>query len=762
MVSAVMRTVLPRGLSLLRDSRAVLAVFALTLFLSAVLLFSLQPMFAKMVLPKLGGAPAVWAVSMCFFQAVLLAGYGYAHAVNRFLPMEKAPLAHLCVCLMALAALPFGLPAQAEPPTGDAYLWLLGTLARGVGLPFFAVAANAPLLQAWFARSGHPDAEDPYFLYAASNAGSLIALLAYPILLEPLLGLSAQTRAWTGGLVVLGILLGLCGAITLAAASRTGVARTPAPSRVPAAPITHGQRLVWIGLAFVPAGLLVAFTSYLTMDIASAPLLWVIPLALFLGTFILVFRQTPLISHALLTAVQPALVAILLFGLAMVSSTGWLVGITAGFAAFMVTTMVCHRELFNKRPAIPHLTEFYLWMSLGGVLGGAFAALLAPKLFNALYEFPLLLVLGVACRPGLPASFSDREAVVDAAGMAGAGLVLLLALAGCVWAGVIPASLVPTGVALLIFLAAGLTLAAHAKPLRQLLLVSMAGLALVLLPNGMNMGFSQRSFFGVHRIFEVGEGQARVLMHGTTVHGAQRLKDENGRRITHPLPATYYYPGSPMALGVAAARATAKGGHTLAIGIVGLGAGSMACYARTGEAWRFFEIDPVVVALASNPQLFSFIDRCQPAADVVLGDARLTLAKEPAGRFDYLLIDAFSSDSVPVHMLTREAVAMYLDKLAADGILALHLTNRHLNLVQVASAVARSIPGIHALIAQDRVATSLDHAQSKVMFITRSPTALTALEERVNLAAVAPAGDGVAWTDDYSDILSALWRNLQP
>lgn len=761
MEAVTLRANLARRLSFARDHGVVLFAFSATLFVSALLLFSVQPIFAKMVLPKLGGSPSVWAVSMCFFQAMLLAGYCYAHVLNRFVASVHAPLVHLAVLGTALLLLPFGVPpAAAEPPPGDAYLWLIGVLAVGVGLPFFAISAQAPLLQAWFSRSGHPHASDPYFLYGASNLGSLVALLSYPIAFEPVVGLAAQARLWTGAFVVLGLMVAICGLLALVAPRKEiGTSHTAVASDEAADPISWPDRARWIALAFVPSGLLVAFTSYVTIDIASAPFLWVIPLAIFLATFVLVFRDRPVIPHRTLLIVQPALVAIVLLGISISGSKGWVIGITFGLAAFFVTTMVCHRELYEQRPAGSHLTEFYMWMSLGGVLGGVFAAIVAPKLFNAIYEFPLLLVLGMACRPGIAAALRDRKEALSAGTLFAVSLGVLLLVAAVIATALAPKALAGAGVTALVLGCGVLMLMTSDRPLRQMACAAVMGLGLVILPSALNKGFSERSFFGVHRVVETADGRMRLLMHGTTLHGAQRLLEDDGTVVTEPKPTTYYYPGSPMVRGVAAARSTSgKADGDLNVGVVGLGTGSLACHGRSTETWRFYEIDPVVLKIASNPSLFSFLSRCRPNADVVLGDARLTLVKEKSGTFDYLVIDAFSSDAVPVHLLTVEAVKLYLDRLAPNGLLAIHVSNRHMNLVAVAAAVGHVIPGVHVALADDRSAQmGYDGANSQVVYMSKSPDAMAPIHAWPD---VMPAGsvDVVAWTDDYSNVLAAIWR----
>jgi hypothetical protein len=504
----------------------------------------------------------------------------------------------------------------------------------------------------------------------------------------------------------------------------------------------------------VPSGLLVAFTSYVTTDVASAPFLWVIPLAIFLATFIVVFRPAPLIPHRLMLLAQPALVVAVLFGLATAGELGWTIGCFGGLAAFIVTTLVCHRELFERRPHASHLTEFYLWMSLGGVVGGVFAALVAPQIFSTLWEYPLLLVLGMACRPGLTARLGTSEIRTLAYGAA-AFLLMIAGSRAMMVAGVLAPS---KAVLALLIGAAGLAgLIAAGRTLRQLTYAALALVAVWMLPSALNRGDTERSFFGIHRVTLTGDGQMRVLMHGTTIHGAERIKDAAGNPVTAAPAATYYYAGGPMAQGVQAAReAGGKPEGGLKIGIVGLGAGSLACASRADEAWRFYEIDPLVVKIASDPGRFSFLSRCRPNADIALGDARLTLAKEPDGAFDYLLVDAFSSDAVPVHLMTIEALRLYLDKLAPTGLLAMHVSNRHLDLVAVAGALAGAVPGIHAALADDRVPDkSLDRASSHVVFVAKAPQALAAIMSRPFMGPL-PASQMRPWTDDYSDILKAL------
>lgn len=763
MESSTVGQVQPRPLSPQRDTAAVVGLFAATLFLSALLLFSVQPMFAKIVLPRLGGSPSVWAVSMCFFQAVLLAGYCYAHVLNRFLSPRIAPLAHLAVLAVGLLALPIGLPASvSEPPAGDVYLWLIGTLGLGVGLPFFAVSANAPLLQSWFACTKSRHAKDPYFLYGASNLGSLVALLAYPFVIEPFIGVSAQSKVWTIGFILLGLAIAACGFLLRESVPATAVAALTVTPAVRAEPRpAWSQRLSWIGLAAVPSGLLVAYTNYLSTDIASAPFLWVLPLAMFLATFILTFTERPPISREILQRLQPLCLAVTVYGLAMPGSSGWIITVPSSTAAFFVTTMIAHRELYQRRPAATNLTEFYLWMSLGGVLGGMFAAIIAPQIFNAIWEFPLLLLLGLACRSGLIENAKQgtdlgalaRLTCIALVGMIGIGIAMRQGLLG------------RSNVALLFFINgfAVLAILSHVKPFSQLVYGFVITATLAVLPTTMNRGESERSFFGVHYVVTTPDTQIRMLMHGTTLHGAERILTEDGKPTPTPVPSSYYYSGGPMARGVAAARVASGNLEAhLNVGIIGLGAGSMACNSAAGETWRFYEIDPVVVRIARDSGHFRHLSTCQPNADIILGDARLTLAKEKPGSFDYLVVDAFSSDSIPVHLLTREALELYLSRLAPDGILALHISNRHLDLAPVVAAMVKTVQGARAMLATDMAASSTkyDASGSLVVFVTKSDVAMQPIRvlpfvDEMPEAATAP------WTDDFSNILSAIWRKYR-
>ncbi len=729
-------------------------IFTATTFLSAFLLFSIQPMFAKMVLPLLGGAPSVWAVALLFFQGALLVGYGYAHLLVRHVPAQSTGFVHLAISALAFLSLPIAIPAGwSEPPAGDPYLWQLGLFAVAIGLPFVAVSANAPLLQAWFARTGRSDSADPYFLYAASNLGSLLALLGYPFLFEPAFGLRALATLWAFGFAFLVVALAVCFVMVRKAVPSAGQhVEVAAPVAAARPEPTWRTRLSWVGLALVPSALLTAFTTHVATDVASAPLIWVIPLALYLATFVVVFRERALIPRPLLLALHAVAVVLALLQLAQTEKETWFYAAGFGIAAFVTATLVAHRTLYEARPDARHLTEFYLLMSLGGVLGGVFAALIAPQIFPEVFEYPLLLALSFACRPG----------ALDLATQSRKSQVLLLVVVAVI------AALIAWGPSVAYTYQIGFggwgSTAGIAAALAVLavilvrhpphLLAIALGLYLVvtLLPSGVHRGEAQRSYFGVYRVIQSDDGQFNVLQHGTTLHGAQRIRDEAGNVVASTTPATYYHARGPMASAVRLTGMLAAITQREArFGVIGLGAGSLACHSASGEKWRFFEIDPVVVGIAKSKS-FTFLLNCQPNADIVLGDARLTFAREQDDSYDLLIVDAFSSDAIPMHLLTAEALRLYAAKIKPDGVVVLHISNRYLDLEQVLAATLPTVGGLHGLVIEDSSDDGYRMTGSTVVVFGKSWQAVDqfrAIPGARNL----PEPTLRPWTDDSSDVL---------
>ena len=729
----------------------VLPAFAVTLFLSAFLLFSVQPMFAKMVLPKLGGSASVWSVAMVFFQAVLLAGYGLAHLLTTRLGLARALGVHLAVCLLAALMLPIGVPAAwGRPPEQLAEFWLIGLFAVTVGLPFFAVSVNGPLLQAWFARTGHTHARDPYFLYGASNLGSFLALLAYPVAIEPFVGATMQASAWTGGFLVLVAMIAGLGVLTL----QTAPASTGRAGSLPARPIALPRKARWVGLALVPSALLVAVTQHISTDVAAAPFLWVLPLALFLATFVIVFQRRPWLAHGRMLAIQPWLMA----AVVVVTALGVLplpLRVGLELAAFFVATMVAHGELAGDRPEAENLTGFYLWMSFGGVLGGIFSGLLAPLAFSTVAEYPILLVAALACRPGLR-HVGLAEVRRAAPWVVGAGLVFALPSMLGLPIGALPftTQLAVAGVV------AFAVIAARGDDLRLVGTFAAALAATSAFLPGLTDVASIRSFYGVHRIADTTDGQFRFLFHGTTIHGSQRLRAADGKPVDGaPSPATYYWVDSPLGDAVEAAR-TVAGGRLGTVAAIGLDTGSLACHAKPDEAWTFFEIDPEVVRIARDPKLFGYLSSCAPNQRVVVGDGRLTLATDLAQPADLVVVDAFSSDSIPVHLLTREAVRLYGERLGPHGSIALHLSNRHLELLGVAAAVGAA-EGFEVWARDgtpDEAGRAEQHFGSVVAVLTRNAADAAPLAAKAGWHRVDPPADVAAWSDDHADILGAILR----
>jgi hypothetical protein len=721
------------------------ALFAVALFLSALLLFLVQPMFTKMVLPRLGGAPTVWSVAMVFFQAALLAGYAYAHLLVRRLPLGHGALAHLGVLAAAALTLPIGIAdAFGAPPTSGIALWLIALFAASIGLPFAALSASAPLLQGWFAASGHPQAGNPYVLYAASNLGSFAALIAYPIVIEPMLPLKDQTHLWSVGFAALAVLVA---AVSLFVARRPSIVTTDA-----AEPASMCDRLAWMALAAIPSGLVIAVTSYITTDVAAAPFLWVVPLAIYLLTFVAVFRERAWISPATVALLVPILVAPLSIGLLGAGDRPfWLAMIGINLAVFLLLALLCHGELYRRRPAPSLLTEFYLWVSFGGVLGGIFAALLAPYIFNRIYEYPILLLAGLLVLPGMFAG-GPRRFLTEAGPILALSALAIVAQLG-LDIRVPEAAKLPFQVAL-VALAAVMLLQRH-RPARFFALAVLAFVVTGLWQPGFNRIETLRSFFGVHQVVETADNRHRLLYHGTTLHGAERIG--GAASGAPPEPLTYFYFGGPISETIEAVRA-ARGGLGR-VAIVGLGAGSLACHKLGDEQWTFFEIDPDVVRIARDPRFFSFVSSCAPGIPVVLGDARLTLAASPR-RYDLIVLDAFASDVIPVHLLTREAVAGYLARLAPHGILVLHISNRHMELARVVAAVAAAedlVTYVKVDIRPDSV--PYDYKMNAlVAALARSDADLGDLPRRAGWQKLHADPRVTAWTDDYSDIFGAILR----
>jgi hypothetical protein len=723
-------------------------------------------MFTRMVLPRLGGSPSVWSVAMVFFQSMLLAGYAYAHILmsshNRYVPVTV----HLALLIAAALTLPLSIGEfWGAPPTGAAApFWLLGLFAVSIGLPFFALAANNPLMQAWFARTRHRDAQDPYFLYAASNIGSFLALLSYPVLFEPVFTLQVQSRVWSIGFLILIVLIGGCGVLMLRNQRRGAAHAKTVTVDKPSWPVI-GR---WIFISAVPSGLLVAVTSYISTDIAAAPLLWVIPLSLYLLTWILVFQRHALIPHGTMLFLQPFAIAgivVLLYYAGWIPLLDSLVG---HLVAFFIIAMTCHGELARTRPAPQYLTTFYVSLSFGGMVGGFFSGLVAPYAFSWVAEYPILAVLAVLCRPFGQETWKRFER-------------LLWPLAPSYWpqlrarfwlvAIVIGLALMfsrsigfdfdgdPELLKVVILALVAMSLVLLRDPPKSAFAVAMALAMIWLYPTSETRPETVRSFFGVHKIYESEDGRFRILKHGSTIHGAQQIEDDDGQPVNgRPKPITYYHDKSAMSRVIEAVRVR-KGG-SLHVAVIGLGTGTLACLSAPGETWRFYEIDPTVIEIARDPNRFTFLSSCAPEVPIVIGDARLTMAKEPDHEFDLIIVDAYSSDAIPVHLATKEAMALYKSKLAPQGVVMMHISNRHLELHSVIEGIAGA-NGLKTWVwRRDKdESDDLNYVfSSDVVISAQKADDIGALGRDSSWVLNTPNPTVRTWTDDYSNLAGALWR----
>jgi hypothetical protein len=736
-------------------SLALVLLFAVTLFASAALMFVLQPMFGKILLPLLGGSPAVWNTCMVFYQSILFLGYLYAHYLSTRLSQHKQIVVHIAIIAVSFIALPVGLSDGVSPPTeSNPTFWLLGTLLTAIGLPFFVVSTTAPLMQKWFSDVGHHTSDDPYFLYAASNSGSLLALLSYPFLLEPNIGLANQKSFWSIGFAILCLLIASC-AFVLWKAKQNAVSELVDDSQDES--LTLQTKLHWLGLAFVPSSLLLGLTTFISTDIASVPLLWVVPLTLYLLTFIFVFSKWHDRIHPLVIKLQPiVLLPFLAYSFINPAVLPYWLDLCLHLTAFFLATMVCHGELARLRPNTKHLTTYYLIMSFAGMLGGMFNTFVAPFIFNAVYEYPLMIIAALLLRPGLKLSLEQSDKawwlqLILPIGLLVIGLTVYLSVEN------LPEYLDTIGVGLILI--AGLTYAFRGQPLTLALLTGL----LIFFTFGLhglltNTLYQERTFFGVLSVRESiltnEQGQPekyREFFHGTTKHGAQRLGANDSQT-----PLTYFSRPGPIGQFFSEFD---KVSDNWEIGVVGLGAGTLSCYTKAQQAWTFYELDPLVVDVASNPQYFTYISQCNPKMAMKEGDARLSLEKEPDHKFDLFIIDAFSSDSIPTHLLTQEAIKLYFKKIKPGGILALHITNRHLALKRVLADHAKQL-NLSGLIQEFKPQQDvpLVVATDWVVMAEKPDTLEPLKQSQLGSWKKLPLSfDIKPWTDDFTNIVT-IWK----
>jgi SAM-dependent methyltransferase len=744
----------------------------LAVFTSAALVFLLEPMVAKLLLPRLGGSAAVWNTSLVFFQAALLAGYAYAHWLQRLRSLRVQSAVHVAILLGALLFLPLRITGLLGDPSPNAPIpWLLAVLAISVGVPFAALSATAPLLQRWYGLLRlQADGAQAYWLYAASNLGSFVALIAYPALVEPHVSLSIQRVAWSFGFAAFAALVA-----TLALASRLPASRAEPSQQAPLDLAgSWRERIVWILLAAAPSSLMLGVTTYLVTDVASAPFLWVVPLALYLLTFVIAFAKRPPISLSFTLVVQAALVAVTLGVLPYGDDEIALPALFGlNLATFFFTALACHQTLVARRPPQERSTEFFLAIAFGGVLGGAFNALLAPVIFKTVIEYPLVLVLVTLVRP----KGTGRPRALDWALL---GVVMVLAVAaasldpalgalsdsafawisvhvlggGDVWNAALVAGRILLGIASV----AAFGLRARAWPFAAAL--ALISICATHASSRERWVAGDRGFFGVLRMEQEddeNEGQVRVLYSGTTMHGAEVVDPASP---LHCRPMVYYAPATPIGQVV---RSLQRRRPSLDLGVVGLGTGSLAAYVRARDTLSYFEIDPKVLGFALDRKRFGYVADCAKGpVRVVLGDARLTISREPARRFDLLVVDAFTSDSVPTHLLTEEAFRGYLRVLKPGGLVLLHLSNRNLELLQPTAATVAAIgaPALQQWYTADEHADYLADSDEQAIVFAQNPAALRNLAHDSRWEHTDPAG-AAPWTDDYSDVFGAMVRKFK-
>ncbi|MEL7687327.1 fused MFS/spermidine synthase [Citromicrobium bathyomarinum] len=726
-------------------------LFVFTILLGSFLLFLVQPLVARLALPQLGGAPNVWNSAMLVYQALLLGGYAYAHILSRA-TLRRQALVHLALMALALLTLPIAL-ADVPQPAGWEVFWVPLLLVATIGPLFFIVAAQAPLVQRWYAAD--PDAGDPYWLYGASNIGSFAGLLSYPLLLEPNLSLAGQSTVWALGY---GLLIACMAALAWLRWRIPLHADSPAGQDEPedGEPIGWRRILFWLALSAVPSGLMLSTTTHLTTDIVAMPLLWVLPLGLYLLSFVFAFNERSALGFAL-TRTAPTIL-LLAGAMAMVSrgSDGVSLALAAVLMLFVVATAL-HRRLYASRPAPAQLTRFYLVMSAGGALGGVFAAIVAPLLFDWVWEHPLLVLAAGALLPQNPLiAWMDRLGL-DARGrlVARLALVAAAALLG-LWMAHALDNAQSFTVHLLLLAIALLGVLALGKRWAFLAILLIAMLA----RGGWDtleesaQGIRERSYFGVYTIRQHSDPDTRLLLHGTTIHGRQFLDPERRRA-----PTSYYGPTSGVGLALSGAREIYGPGAQ--IGVIGLGTGTLACYREPGQDYTFYEIDPMVVEY-SRDRVFSFLADCAPEAGIHLGDARLALESEPAQQYDVLAVDAFSSDAIPLHLLTREAMHTYGRALKPDGLMLVHISNRYLDLRPVIAAHAAQ-NGWIALMRDDPAVREDGISASFWVAIASDPQPIARLllsspqTDWIELDDPAPQ----VWTDDFASILPLLdWNAI--
>jgi len=682
---------------------------------------------------------------------MLLLGYVYALASTRWLSLRAQAAVHVFLILLTAIYL-FRYPVHAPVLTAlqqqNPTLWLLETLLYSVGLPFFIISASSPLLQSWFSRLRHHRAVDPYFLFAASNAGSLIALVAFPLALEPSLGLSQQHQLWRVGFVVLVFLT--CASALFLLVFKSGHSQSSATQSEQNKKLPVLRRLRWLALSFVPSSLMLGVTTYITADVAAVPLLWVIPLALYLLTFVLAFSKKQFVSTALLN--RPMIVGALVVTLILSSGAtepAWVL-ILANLGFFFVAALVCHTQLANDRPAATYLAEYYLWIAVGGALGSVFNVLIAPVMFSSILEYPLAIVIACMLQRGergrnVKSSYLDMIFPLCL-------YVITLSLAMLV-------THLPTSSSIInLFIVVGVPLIIINHFFRERPIRFALGLSAVMLASVYYTGATDRTlhvvrnFFGTTRVATDSMGAINSLYSGNTVHGRQFV---NQSRRCEPL--SYHHENGPLGQVMAVFNAAPANPR---VAVIGLGVGAMVSYSKPDQQWTFYEIDRDVINLARNSQYFTYLQNCAGGSvGVIEGDARLNLQNAPAGNYGLIVLDAFSSDAIPVHLVTQQALDLYLSKLADGGILTFHISNRSLDLKPILADLAESRKLICIGFDDLKPGSFEGKDPSQWVVMARSSTEISNLSINSQWERIPGRKGTRVWSDDFSNILRAIrWQ----
>jgi len=730
---------------------ALMGAFTISIFLSAFLLFSVQPMFTKLVLPLLGGSSSVWNTAMVFFQAMLLGGYVYAHLISKHLSLAKQIIGHGLVLGAGLLFLPLSIASGWTPPENGAQAyWLLGLFTVSVGVPFFAISANAPLLQRWFSRTDHKDSEDPYFLYAASNAGSLLSLCLYPILFEPLLKLREQTSLWSWGYVVLIASILFAGVLAYRRLSVVEDIHQVAEAKTDAETIGISRRLKWIFWAFIPSSLMLGVTTYMSSAIGSTPFLWILPLALYLLTFIIVFAKNPIVTSERIAIIFPAVILVAV-GAGTVLKEHFMLAVILSLVSFFLVTLMAHLRLAEDRPGVSKLTEFYIFMSLGGVLGGIFNALVAPVIFSGVWEYMIILVVSI---------FAVKQ-IEDNSKSRGPFSRFFFYCLLPIWSAfaLVASSTDWDILKVCFFFGSALVLGIsywYGRGKAMIGALSALTIFTVMLPNIVQKPvLLDRSFYSV---LTVSKGMTKdskpihKFVHGNTLHNMQLLDEDLQTR-----PLVYHGIGSGFDHALTIAR---KNRGNIDVAMIGLGAGAVACYEKPGDKWTYMEIDKKIVDMALDPKYFTYMDKCSIEKNVIVGDARLTINQVEKASLDLLIIDAFTGNSIPSHLVTTEAFTIYQDYLKSDGLIFFHTSNRHLDITSVVVRAAENL-GLSTRAIKVNDFSAFDYpdtyADTEGVLIGSHAGFYDLFEGESELwKDFIPSENVGVWSDDYSSVLGTL------